>query len=212
MAPQIVDVIARTVPYEGLLYPYRATALTPQPHLARGVVWPPGVNDGAASQIETQWLVRAPGSANLEVEVRFLHLATHHGDGTDWDEASERVVTLQVNLGDGCKRPVRESFRWPGYHTASRSQESLRGDVELLVEPVGMDEAFFKLTVVVANTTGPLRTRLDQASVLRHALVSPHVLVQRVTGAFGGTEIDEMPRLRVPRPRGARSDSPTCMP
>jgi hypothetical protein len=140
------------------------------------------VGDGLGAQIETQCLVRAPGSSNLDVQVRFLHLATRHREVLGWGEASERVVALQVGLADGCVTPVRESFRWPGFQTEQRTQEPVRSDVELLVEPVGVDPEVFKVTVVVANTTGTPCTGLDRESVLRHSLVSPQIVVEAPGG------------------------------
>jgi len=155
-----------------------------QHRVACGFVVPPSVGDGVGAQVEARCFVRAPGSSNLDVQVRFLHLATRHQEVLEWDEASERVVALQVGLADGCVSPIRESFRWPGFQTAQRTQESLRGDVELLVESVGVDPEVFKVTVVVANTTGTPCTELDLASVLRHSLVRAQILVEAPGGRF----------------------------
>jgi hypothetical protein len=179
-----VDQIIRSVLYGGYVFGLARPSALSHGHASRGVVLPPGVGDGAASQIETQCLVRAPGTTPLDVQVRFLHLATRHEDGLVWDEAAERVVRLQVSLADGCARPIRESFRWPGFRTADRIQESLRGDVELLVEPVGPDPAFFKVTVVLANTTSTPLAGVDRTSALRFSLVSAHVLLEAPRGRF----------------------------
>lgn len=184
MNTQIVDQIARAVLYQGfLLYPYRPTTLT-HDRFNFGVVVPPGTGDGSGSQVETQCLVRAPASSTLNVQVRFLHLSTRHVEGGDWDEARERVVSLQLTLADGCVRPVRESFRWPGFETAERTQASLRGDVEVLAEPVGAAGDFFKVTVLVANTTSTPCGSVDRATVMRHSLVSAHVLIEAPEGRF----------------------------
>src|SRR5579863_883210 len=176
---QIVRAIS---PEVDLSHPHQPTASMKLDWVTCDLVVPPSVGDGLGAQIETQYLVRAPGSSNLDVQVRFLHLATRHQEVLEGDEASERVVALQVGLADGCARPVRESFRWPGFQTAERTQESLSGDVELLVESVGVDPEVFKVTVVVANTIGTPCTGLDRASLLRHSLVSPQILVEAPGG------------------------------
>jgi hypothetical protein len=133
------------------------------------------------SQIGTQCLVRAPRSAIVDVHLRFLHLSTRHdGDGT-WDEASERTVTVHISVGE---RGVVESFRWPGLRHADRSQEDLRGDVEVHVEPIGGLDEVYRLTVIICNTT-PLRGgSTDRALAMRHALVSTHVFFESSAGAF----------------------------
>jgi hypothetical protein len=185
MNAEHADPIVRTVFSEGgVLHRCQPAEFMKQHRVTCGLVVPASVGDGLGAQIETQCLVRAPGSSNLDVQVRFLHLATRHPEVLEWDEASERVVALQVGLADGCVSPIRESFRWPGFQTAQRTQETLRGDVELLVESVGIDPEVFKVTVVVANTTGAPCTGLDRASVLRHSLVSPQILVEAPGGRF----------------------------
>ena len=183
MNAEHVDQIVRAVFAEGDVFrPCQPTDFVKPHWITGGLVVPPGAGDGLGAQIKTQCLVRAPGSSNLDVLVRFLHLATRHEEVLEWDEASERLVTLHVGLADGCVSPIRESFRWPGFQTAHRTQESLRGDVELVVESVGVDPEVFKVTVVVANTTGTPCTGLDRASVLRHSLVSTQILVEAPAG------------------------------
>ena len=184
MTTAIVDQIARGLLYDGYDFgPARPTALTGRPVSTRGVVLPPGSGDLVGSQVPAQCLVRAPGAAPLDVQVRFLHLASRRGEDAVWDEADERVVRLQVSLADGCARPIRESFRWPGVRTADRTQESLRGDVELLVEPVGLDPEFFRVTVVLANTTGTAGAVLNGPAP-SCLLVSAHILLETRQGRF----------------------------
>ena len=54
----------------------------------------------------------------------------------------------------------------------------------MLVERVGSDPDFFKVTVILANTTLTPGGRLDRTSALRFSLVSAHVLIDLPRGRF----------------------------
>ena len=143
MNTQLVGQIERAVFNEAYVFsPYRPPAPPNRQRVTAEAVMPPGAaGEGSGSQIEAQCVVRAPGSSSVDVHVRFLHLVTRCQAETWRNEAIERVVTVHVTLADGCCRPVRESFRWPGRRTEDLLLESLRGDVEAFVEPAAAGQA-----------------------------------------------------------------------
>ncbi len=183
MNSQVVDHIARAILYEGyILFPYRPTPLTPQQRVDVGVVVPASADaEQGPTQIGTQCLIQATLGDAVYIHLRFLHLCTRHDADGVWEEASERSVIVSVDLDD---IGVRDSFHWPGCREASRSQETLRADVDVLVDTIANLTDVFRLTVLVTNTTPLSPGASDRASVLRHSLVSTHLVLEAPDGAF----------------------------
>src|SRR5580693_2895649 len=78
MNQELIDQIARAVLYEGyILYPYRPSVKNRQ-RWSFGGLYPPSwseAQDGTdPATMQTQCLVFAPPGAQIEVNVRFLHL------------------------------------------------------------------------------------------------------------------------------------------
>ena len=202
----MVDEIAAAVLYEGyLLYPYRASALKNQHRFNFGVVAPRGERqaDDDGWFIETECLVRAAGSCELDLHVRFLQLTvrtvevpTSNAATGGWQEAIERDVALREQLDNLCASPVRRSFDWPAAREIeplpgddrsagciARSCESLHGCVE--VKAGRIEEGLFKITVRVSNVAdAPHTDRSHAAAELRRSLVSTHAILHVPGGEF----------------------------
>src|SRR5262249_34545894 len=117
----------------------------------------------------------------VNVHVRFLHLLTRHEDDTPWDEATERRLSLEMALHNSRTCGL---FRWPGLREGRRSQADLRCDVDVRVDALADLSEVFKVSVTVRNTTAmPLR-EAARAAVLRHSLVSAHVLLEGPQASF----------------------------
>ena len=81
-----VDLIARTVLYEGyLLYPYRPSAVKNRQRFTFGVLYPPRYSQeqsgGDLSQVETQCPVEGNAATRFQISVRFLQLVDQHREG-----------------------------------------------------------------------------------------------------------------------------------
>lgn len=107
MSADPVDVVARTLLYEGyLLYPYRPSALKNRQRFNFGVLYPRAFCDaqrGAeAWRMQTEVPVLGSDETTVEVRVRFLHLRAAPAQPPDadstWHEAVEREVKVRQPL------------------------------------------------------------------------------------------------------------------
>ena len=182
MNRRLVDEIAAAVLYEGyILYPYRPSALKNRQRFNFGVVSPRGdrqTGDGGWC-IRTECLVRAAGTCELEVNVRFLQLTSRTGESPAWQEAIERDVPSRARLDDLCAAPVRQPFGWPaepGVHG------SLAGEIE--VSAWRAAEGVFKIAVRIANLTPGQARGLVRDALIQHALLSTHAVLHVENGEF----------------------------
>ena len=111
--------IIRAVLYEGYsLYPYRPSSIKNRQRWNFGVLYP---ESWAARQtgsdrsfFRMEVLVRGDQSAELDITLRFLHLASRQRNGQTWEDADERVVTLErVRIGDLLVRSRARIFSFP---------------------------------------------------------------------------------------------------
>jgi hypothetical protein len=188
--------IADAVLYEGyVLWPYRRSALKNQRRWTFGGVFPQSWSAAAPddpSRSQTQCLLEGAGAA-VDVRVRFLQIVERivrnaNGERVEelevggarwlsWDEAIEREVgpgTLVVAPGSAAE-PLPS-----GAGTVVRSWESLRGRVELSVEPVA--DGVQRATVTIENTT-PFEAD-DREQALRRSFCSTHAVLRAEQGGF----------------------------
>lgn len=201
-----VDRVARAILYEGyLLYPYRATAVKNRQRFTFGVLYPPAYAETSGgtdhSLAQTECLALAEPSASLRVSVRFLHLAERgHGDEASAPpslEAKEREVHLGPRrLEYFLAAPWRESFtvdaaeyvgkaRGPDGEPLPgswRRSHRLEGELGVSAEPVA--DGTVRIRVVVANRLALGGDAGDRDRALLQSLVSAHVVLTLVGGAF----------------------------
>ncbi len=98
-----VEKIADAVLYEGyILYPYRPSSVKNRQRFNFGVLYPREYCDsqpGSESwEMRTECLIAGPGSASIEVKVRFLQMSSRLQSGQVWQEGQERDVQHPRNL------------------------------------------------------------------------------------------------------------------
>lgn len=198
-----VDVIARTLLYEGyLLYPYRPSAVKNQQRFNFGVLYPQMYAehaDGSAGsdawQLQTQCPVQGNAETQLDVAVRFLQLIERQpqGHSTDgWHEAIEREVPVgALTIGETGHRVLRASFGFPAVDTAHPErrqahiagvpelEDIIRGHVQVGVEEIRAGAYTF--TVRVSNA-GSLGSGASRSDALLRSLVSAHVVLRTAGG------------------------------
>ena len=193
-----VDLIARTVLYEGyLLYPYRPSAVKNRQRFTFGVLYPPRYcleqSGDDRSQMQVQCPVHGTADTRLQITVRFLQLVEQHREGTPepWHAGIEREVRLDADLlGDLQRGGARTAFGFTATDSAmttglsSQTPNVADGSGILGEIHAEVDEAragAYKLTVRVANITpiGPAATR-DEALV--RSLASAHAVIRVVGG------------------------------
>jgi hypothetical protein len=203
-----VDLIARTVLYEGyLLYPYRPSAVKNRQRFNFGVLYPneycdQGSNDRSRIQVECP--VLGTPETRFDLEVRFLQLVEQpREDGAEpWHVAVEREVRLEVpRLSDvpaglefGFPRvdPVQIDGHTPADSPCGSSGAAVIGEIRAALDEVR--PGVYRLTVRVANLTsiGAGATR-DQALV--RSLASAHVVIRISKGELVSL-LDPPDRLR----------------
>jgi hydrogenase maturation protease len=148
MTGSLVDRIAKAVLYEGyLLYPYRPSAVKNRRRFNFGVLAPRRYCEaqptGEVSSLHLECLVRGGSSANLDVRLRFLHLATRDVakfpapvaalpagripehrlvpsleiDGQlfeAWQDAVEREFAVRAPVDQLVSAPLERSFHFSG--------------------------------------------------------------------------------------------------
>jgi hypothetical protein len=195
MGADVVRRIADAVLYEGyLLWPYRKSALKNQQRFTFGGVYPPQWED--RSEIRAQLLLEGGEGADVEVQVRFLHMARRQvlkaggsplalepveeleADGerwVTWDEAVEREIgpgPIRVGAGG-------ELEEIPG-GAIGRSWLALEGEVTVAREVVR--PGLLRLTIRVANTTA--WSGQDRQDALRRTFCSTHIVLHAHDGAW----------------------------
>jgi hydrogenase maturation protease len=183
--------VARAVLYEGyILYPYRPSSVKNQQRFNFGVVYPPVSSDGAAT-IQTQCLTMVTsGGAELDIEVRFLHLLartvveldepsfelpagseprTHPVEKVEaggnlyqsWQEGVEREVNLTgCTVKELARRPVRREFCF----AASRAVEPIRDTSGRIGWLVRREQE--RISGIVEVSAGPAGVDLFRITVL----------------------------------------------
>jgi hypothetical protein len=199
MTADPVDVIARTLLYEGyLLYPYRRSALKNQQRFNFGVLHPRDAQSARAGdaswQMQTQCLALGGVGTTLDVSVRFLQLVTRADDNGAWQEAIERYVHVRsATLTDLQQAVMLDAFGFaPGdqieaeTETEAGAGATLRGVVEMTAEPVEhAGPPCVLLTVKVANVTPmPDAAPATRDAALLHAFVSTHIVLELTGGRF----------------------------
>ncbi len=225
MTPGSIDKaesIAKAVLYEGyMLYPYRPSATKNRQRCTFGTLYPqqhPDVLCGTEScRNRTQCLVSGPLSSTVTTRVRFLHMRSRLVEacvpgaenqfqpvdaiavGTQihqtWDEAVERTVEVELQLGEllNCSRIV--AFEFPSSFESSdlydpvgklaglirRMQLAITGRVCFSVEQLPADS--LRLTVEVLNTT-PYAPELNGVSALLASFASAHTILGVRGGEF----------------------------
>lgn len=205
--------IARAVLYEGyILYPYRASSTKNRRRYAFGTLYPekhPSVLEGSeACRNQTQCLVRGSAASIITARVRFLHMRSRvrgaGGPGADervtavdplqvsgemyqsWEEAVERAVDAEVQLGEVIDRPRTLVFEFPastettdvsepGAPPAGRMRETqcaIAGRIGLSAELVRSPD-LFRLTVEVVNaTSGTAPVELLSSFLSTHSVLA----------------------------------------
>lgn len=153
--------IADAVLYEGyLLWPYRRSALKNQRRWTFGCVFPPShtvLHPDDVSRVRAECLLE--GAGEVDVTVRFLHVAVRESDG--WEVAIEREagpgpIAIPAGAADG--------LAW----------EALGGLVDVRV-------AGGHVIVEIANAT-PFAG--DRAAALRRSFCSLHAVLHSAQGEF----------------------------
>ena len=198
-----VDVIARTLLYEGyLLYPYRPSAVKNQQRFNFGVLYPRMYTErqgdpvgSDAWQLQTQCPVQGDSETRIDVAVRFLQLIERQPQGqanATWHEAIEREVSVgSFSIGTTGHRALQSSFGFPAVDTAdpqrgkastsggAEAEDVVRGDVHVGVEEIRTGA--YTLTVRVSNVGAVDADGAGRNAALLRSLVSAHVVL-RATG------------------------------
>ncbi len=203
MTPHPVDVVTRTLLYEGyLLYPYRSSAIKNQQRFNFGVLYPESwcVAWGAAGtdrwRIQMECPALGAADTRLSVAVRFLQVFdSAAGRTVDAPLAAiEREAAMrEVTVGELLRAPASMSFGLPAIAAASvagdetsavstrpESDGFIQGRLQLTVAEVR--PATFRLTIHVDNLTSFDASGANRHDVLERSLVSVHVIVR----TFGG--------------------------
>jgi hypothetical protein len=130
-----VEKIAEAVLYEGyLLFPYRRSALKNQHRWTFGGVYPRGFSEANAAsdpwQMQTQCLIAGDTATEIEIKLRFLHVADRRV--VEGDLSSRRFVE-ELRVGELVHRPWEEAIEREMPLCADPGEPSLRLD-DLLAE------------------------------------------------------------------------------
>jgi hypothetical protein len=205
--------VADAVLYEGyMLYPYRRSAIKNRQRWSFGILYPPDYPEVKAgterSSMHCECLLEKHGPGAVQMELRFLHLASHQiirpdaeskspgsaplemPAGEAWDEGGERTAQFELTL-EGNREEFQFAFpasvetnsqlavEQPDSRT-STTQYALTGAVSALAEQIG--ENVLKCCIDIRNTTPLNGDSLDRDSALLRSLLSAHVLLS-ATGA-----------------------------
>lgn len=184
----LIDQIASAILYEGyILYPYRPSALKNQQRFNFGVVAPSSLSasETGACELQTECLVRAAGTATLDVRVRFLHLTTRRSNGGDWEEAIERVIAVDAGLVELCKDSVRRRVTWADQAHDGRTQQAVTAEIEISASRIEADGDLYRVTARIGNATElPDAASRSRSELLKQSLVSTHAILHVAGGAF----------------------------
>ena len=212
--------VADTVLYEGyLLYPYRQSAQKNQVRFQFGVLMPPAyldVDSSERSASQTECLAECPGSATVELLLRFLHLqrrlvlaagpdgprevprlAAAGCEFTTWDEATEREERFSLPVRDLLGAGVRLPFGCRPAETRETIPGGTDGPAGWLVRRQAAAEG--EVRVRAERTAGPygalrLQVRVDNRTPLpappqrrEEALAHALIAAHTLIGIPGGT-------------------------
>jgi hypothetical protein len=188
-----VERIADALLYEGyLLYPYRRSAVKNRQRFNFGVLYPEdhvaagGSDTADRCFLQIECLILGDAAAKLSLKLRFLQLM----DGTagadvsaQWQEATERAVTLHCSVAELVAAPRRHEFSFPaGKDPAGQGTHSLVGELEFSARTV--DDSALRLRVRVTNRTTALAGGAARADILARSLVSCHAILTLEAGEF----------------------------
>jgi hypothetical protein len=179
---RIVEEIANAVLYEGyVLYPYRASAVKNRRRWNFGVVAPPGSDD--PSSMQTECVVQGEPRAPLAVRVRFLQLV-ERSDGSDsqpWQEAVEREVHSDTELGSGSQW---HAFQFPAGEDVDgrvvRLREAIDGEVE--IETRQVRDHTYTVRVRIRNVSAGAKA--ERGETLLRSLISTNTILNTTGAAF----------------------------
>jgi hypothetical protein len=217
MKRDLAKKVADAVLYEGyMLYPYRLSAIKNRQRWSFGILYPPEYAEVRAgterSNMHSECLLEVRGSAALQVQLRFLHLAsthasqcaeehlsqadTDHGDAEltqSWNEGNERSVEFELSEIAG---EHRFDFDFPEALTTEpsrdetscspgsivRIQAQVRGSLSISADKIS--DELLKITLDVNNMTPSVSNASDRDSALLRSLVSAHVILTVTGGEF----------------------------
>ncbi|HMK89536.1 MAG TPA: hypothetical protein VK446_07885 [Methylocystis sp.] len=197
-----VKAIADAVLFEGyILYPYRPSAIKNQQRWSFGGVFPQAYEGEEPSLMQTETLLNARASAEVDVTLRFLHtqrrqildgagarvaaLESRGKQYVAWDEAIVREAALpSLSIDALAHAPQSVALHFPAERSVEslpdaageviRSAEALTGLARLSVETV--QGAVVKLRVAIENTT-PVYGGMPRADAQRLAFLSTHTIL-----------------------------------
>jgi len=209
--------IADTIMYEGyMLYPYRPSAIKNRQRWTFGILYPPAYQEVQAgterSQMHSECLLQASGTAAVQVRVRFLQLITKQVVETvdralkpvpslfidghlieSWDEGIERSAQVELPIGVGehsvdfgfpANNSSESLLNSAGEVVAStiRTQHEIRGRLCASVQKIR--EGLWKLKMDVINTSSQTFDRNNRNEALLRAMLTAHYIVSSVGGEF----------------------------
>ncbi len=186
MNARAVEKIAGAVLYEGyILYPYRPSAVKNRQRFNFGVLYPREyceLQPGSESwQMRTECLVTGSPSTTIEVNLRFLQLATRR----EWQEGQERDVGAPpCTLESIAAQPFQKRFTFDRADDADgRSSETLDGELEF--RAVRLDESLFRLVLSIRNLANlEHASELSRDRLLLRSFVSVHSILHAAGGEF----------------------------
>ena len=234
MSIERVKDIADAVLFEGyILYPYRPSAIKNQKRWTFGGVFPSAYDGDEPALMQTETLLNARASAEVDVTLRFLHtqrrqIVNAAGeqvsslvlDGKQyvaWDEAVVRDATIpKLSIEALAKAPQSLSLAFPAArsgeslpHAAGeiiRSGETLTGLVELSVQPV--QGGVCRLRVTIENTT-PVAAKMSRADAQRYAAARDALDLLEATAILDTRELRDSKGRRVVQPSPASGPTAT---
>lgn len=195
---ELAEKIADAVLYEGyMLYPYRPSALKNRQRWSFGTLYPPAYDEvgrGTASyRMHTECLLQADGQATIDVLLRFLRIPNRpeqdgvgeelEVDSGKWDGGEVCCVNLKVNqlaVPSSAKLPC--DYRGEGSGNAARTQQLLAGSIAADAQKIGKN--LYRLAIDVRNESALPDDPADHDEVLRRSMLSTHVILTVVGGAF----------------------------
>lgn len=214
MNRELARKVADSVLYEGyMLYPYRPSAVKNRQRWCFGILYPPAyaevVSGTEHSRMHSECLVQRPADANIQIEIRFLHLNLRQifrriNDGLEavpspiddqsvesGDEAQERSAIFEFPLS---AKHQQYEFNFPANHKddplcdsagemlgkASYSQQELQGVVFVSADEI--QDGVWKLTIDVSNQTPLVGRAEDRDAALPFSMLSTQAILT-VSGA-----------------------------
>lgn len=196
-----VDQIAKAVLYEGyMLYPYRPSSVKNQQRFNFGVLYPEAysdLQDGADPCIMMiECLVSSGAGALIGGMLRFLQVQTRStrqdNQNGEWQEVIERGISIPECCVDTLCRgknihkfsfePQTQIMTGSDFAEVKFRQESIEGFIQVSAERIL--DTLIKVRIVVQNITpiDPKGSTRDE--ILKHSLVSTHVVLGVQGGEF----------------------------